>query len=163
MWLGLEPSQKTARGSNSCGWDSNPIKTHCTWFQDLMKLRFLMPHCSINNLVKDKVIGKKWIYSDSERSTLHRQSVSHHRGRVQPWNVAWLVFLGWLISYANEWEDYSNFFLEMGRDFQDLGHHPLLGLLTVPWNCHGTSRWVISFPDWGSRSSLICHLGPIWF
>ena len=23
-----------------------------------------------------------------------------------------------------------------GGDFQDLGHHPLLGLLTVPWNCH---------------------------
>jgi len=22
-----------------------------------------------------------------------------------------------------------------GGDFQDLGHHPLLGFLTVPWNC----------------------------
>ena len=28
--------------------------------------------------------------------------------------------------------------LEKG-DFQDLGHCPLLGLLTVPLNCHGTS------------------------
>ena len=37
-----------------------------------MKLRFLMPHCNRKNSVKDKVIGKKWIYSDSERSTLHR-------------------------------------------------------------------------------------------
>ena len=105
------------------------------------------------NSVRDKVISKKWIYSDSERSTLHRQSMGHHRGR-KPWNVAWLVFIGWLIWYANEWEDYSNFFLEGGRDFQDLGHHPLLGLLTVPWNCHGTSEWVISFADWGSRSRL---------
>ena len=162
MWLGLEPSQNPAWHLNPCDLDSNLVKTHSTWFQELTKLRFLMSHCRKNS-VRDRVIGKKWIYSDSERSTLHRQSVSHHRGRVQPWNVAWLVFLGWLISYANEWEDYSNFFLEMGRDFQDLGHHPLLGLLTVPWNCHGTSRWVISFPDWGSRSSLICHLGPIWF
>ena len=52
--LGLEPSQN-----------------HGTWFQDLMKLRFLMSHRRKNS-VRDKVIGKKWIYSDSERSTLHR-------------------------------------------------------------------------------------------
>ena len=31
-----------------------------------------------------------------------------------------------------------------GRDFQDLVHCPLLGLLTVSWNCHGTSGYVIS-------------------
>ena len=37
-----------------------------------MKLRFLKSHCRKNS-VRDKVIGKKWIYSDSERSTLHRQ------------------------------------------------------------------------------------------
>ena len=29
-------------------------------------------------------------------------------------------------------------------DFQELGHHPLFGLLRVPWNCHGTSGCVIS-------------------
>ena len=29
------------------------------------------------------MIGKKQIYSDSERSTLHRQSVSDRRRRVQ--------------------------------------------------------------------------------
>ena len=114
-------------------------KTHGTWFQDIMKLRFLMSHHRKNS-VREKVIGKKWIYSDIERSTLHRLSVGHHRGRMRPQNLMWLVSIGWVISYANEWEDYSNFFLEMGRDFQDLGHHPLLGLLTVPWNCHGTSR-----------------------
>ena len=33
----------------------------CIWFQDLMKLRFLMSHCR-KNLVRHKVIGKKWIY-----------------------------------------------------------------------------------------------------
>ena len=52
--------------------DSNPTKTHSTWFQDLMKLRFLMYHHRKNS-VKDKVIGKKWICSDSERNTLYRQ------------------------------------------------------------------------------------------
>ena len=71
---------------NPCGWDSNPAKTHSDWFQDLMKLRFLMSHHRRNS-VRDKVIAKKWIYSDSERSTLHRQSMGHHRGRVQPYTI----------------------------------------------------------------------------
>ena len=44
------------------------------WFQDLMKLRFLMSHCRKNS-VRDKVIRETWIYS--ERNTLHRQSVGH--------------------------------------------------------------------------------------
>ena len=70
-------------------WDLNPcartrtwpkpivfqLRPH-TWFQDLMKLRFLMSHCRKNS-VRDKVIGKKWIYL--ERNTLHRQSVGHLR------------------------------------------------------------------------------------
>ena len=37
-----------------------------------------------------------------------------------------------------------NYFWKGGRDFQDLGHCPFLDLLTVPWNCHGTSGCVIS-------------------
>ena len=45
-------------------WDSNPAKTYSTWFQDLMKLRFLMFHRRKNS-VRDKLIGKKRIYSDS--------------------------------------------------------------------------------------------------
>ena len=57
---------------NPCDWDLNPAKTHGTWFQDLMKFRFLMSYHR-KNPVRDKVIGKKRIYSDSERSTLHRQ------------------------------------------------------------------------------------------
>ena len=52
MWLGLEPNQ-------------NPQY----WSQDLMKLRFLMSHHRKNS-VRDKVFGKKWIYS--ERNILHR-------------------------------------------------------------------------------------------
>ena len=42
----------------------------------LVNLRFLMSHCRQNS-VRDKVIGKKWIYL--ERNTLHRQSVGHLR------------------------------------------------------------------------------------
>ena len=58
-----------------------------------------------------KVIGKKWIYSDSER--IHRHSVCgplQKMSAVQ--NVAWLVFIGWVISRANDHENYSNYFWE---------------------------------------------------
>ena len=65
-------------------WDSNPRSFHGdhTWSQDLMELRFLMSHHRKNS-VRDKVTGKKWIYSDSERLTLHRQNVDHCRGWIQ--------------------------------------------------------------------------------
>ena len=43
--------------------------TSHTWFQDIMKPRFWMS-LHRNNSVRDKVIGKKWIYL--ERNTLHR-------------------------------------------------------------------------------------------
>ena len=81
-WQALKVKVKlfTSDGDlNSCGWYSNPAKTHSTWFQDLMKLRFfffflklrfLMSHVRKNS-VRDKVIGKKWIYL--ERNTLHRK------------------------------------------------------------------------------------------
>ena len=58
-----------------------------------MKLRFLMSHHRKNS-VRDKVIGKKWIYL--ERNTLHRVwAISEGK---RPRNVAWLVFIGWVIS-----------------------------------------------------------------
>ena len=59
-----------------------------SWFQHLMKLRFLMSYCRKNS-VRDKVITKKWIYS--ERNTLHRVWAIG-RGRVKPQNVVWLAF-----------------------------------------------------------------------
>ena len=55
-----------------------------------MKLGFLTSHGSKNS-VRDKVIGQKCIYLDTER-TLHRQSVGHCRGWMRPWSEAWLVF-----------------------------------------------------------------------
>ena len=80
-------------------------KTHDDWIQDLMKLRLL---CLIEkNSVRDTVIDKRWICSDIEKYT--PQSVDHPRGQVlQPWNVVWLVFWEWVISFANEWEDHPN-------------------------------------------------------
>ena len=49
-------------------------------------------------------------------------------------------------------------FWRRGGDFQELGQCPLLGLLTVPWNCHGVSGCVLLLADWGSRSILM----PSW-
>ena len=51
----------------SLGLESSPNPRNL----DLMKLRFLMSHCRKNS-VRDKMIGKKWTYSDTERSTLCR-------------------------------------------------------------------------------------------
>ena len=46
-----------------------------------MKLRFLMSHHR-ENLVRNKVIDKKWTYL--ERNTLHRQNVGHLRRQEWP-------------------------------------------------------------------------------
>ena len=110
-WLGLESGQNPAWDLNPGGWDWNPVKTHDTWFQDLMKRRFLMSHCG-KNWVRDKVVGKKWVYSDTERNTLRRQSVGHRWGWEQPWSLVWLVIIGRVVSHDNEWEDYSNYLWE---------------------------------------------------
>ena len=57
------------------------------------------------------------------------QVVGHHRGQVlRTWNVVWLVFVSWVNSYANEWEDHPD-------------HWGCL--LTMPWNSPATSGCVI--------------------
>ena len=53
----------------------------------------------------DKPIGKKWIHL--KRNILHRVWAILEDQRL--WNTAWLVFMGWVISQANEWEDDSNY------------------------------------------------------
>ena len=55
MWQGL-----CAMLSNSVvfNWDLSPAKTHGAWFQDLMKLRFLMSNCKKNS-ARDTEIGKR--------------------------------------------------------------------------------------------------------
>ena len=86
LWLkptrpGLEPGQ-TFR-----------LPTKITWSLDLMRLKFLMSHHRRNS-VRDKVIGQKWICL--ERGTLCRQWTGQLRRRQQAWNMAWLVFMGWV-------------------------------------------------------------------
>ena len=55
--------------------------------------------------------GKNQIYL--ERNTLHRQCGPSQKARgKRSQNMVWLVFMGWVISKANEWEDYSNYFGE---------------------------------------------------
>ena len=52
--------------------------------------------------------------------------------------------------------------LGKGQRFPGFSHCPLLGLLTGP-GTFMVPLCVISLADWGSRSSLVCSLGPIWF
>ena len=66
------------------------LRSH-PWFQDLMKLRFLMSHRGKNS-VRDKVIGKEWTYL--ERNTLHRQSVGHLRRWERHQGMGLSVFIG---------------------------------------------------------------------
>ena len=60
--LGLEPTWLELKP------DQNP------WYlvAGPNKAQVLMSHCRRTS-VRDKVIGKKWLYSDSERNILHKQ------------------------------------------------------------------------------------------
>ena len=42
-------------------------------------------------------------------------------------------------------------------------NRPLLGLLTVPWNCQGTSGCVISLVTIEDQGLVLASLGPFWF
>ena len=53
------------------------------------------------NSVRDTAIGKRWICQIQRESHSTGCGPSHRRGH-------WLVFAGWVILYANEWEDHSN-------------------------------------------------------
>ena len=46
--------------------------------------------------------------------------------------MAWLIFMGWVISQPSEWEDYSNYLGEEGGDFRELGHCPPFFFLPSP-------------------------------
>ena len=53
-----------------------------------MKLRFLMSHCRKNS-VRDKVMGKKWIYL--ERNTLHSVwAISEDEKGTRVWGCQFL-------------------------------------------------------------------------
>ena len=71
---------KTQFGTNPHEQDLNPAKTHGTWFQDLMKVRFLMS-LHRKNPVREEVIDKKWIIYRG--NTPHRQGVGITEGEFR--------------------------------------------------------------------------------
>ena len=97
----------------------------------------LMSHCK--NSVRDTKIGKRCICSYSERSTLHRVwAITEESAVALECGLSIFCQLGEFICWV-------------GGSPQPLGNHPLLCLLTVPWNCPASSGCVIYLADWGSR------------
>ena len=47
------------------------------------------------------------LFTQIQREAHSTDSVGHLREQVWPQAVAWLIFMGWVASYANEREDYS--------------------------------------------------------
>ena len=76
----LNPRARTRTHSARTRTRSKPmaLRWHA-WFLDSMKLRFLMSHHRKNS-VRDKAIGKQWIYL--ERNTLCRQGGPSQKVRV---------------------------------------------------------------------------------
>ena len=55
-----------------------------TWYLDFLRLRSFASHHRKNS-VRDKVVGKKWIYS--ERNTLHRvQAITEDECSLERWH-----------------------------------------------------------------------------
>ena len=94
--LGLDPM---CRGSD-------PAKTLLeTWTHNLLlRITHLVSgHTEAQDLCvslqkefSEKQSVRRGFYSG--KNILHRQSVSHHRGWMLPWNMVWLASMGWVIS-----------------------------------------------------------------
>ena len=65
-----------------------------------------------------------------------------HVGRWGTLNTVWLVFIGWVISLANEWEGYSNYFGEKVRIYRSWVAVHFLILFGQPQDCCGAGRYV---------------------
>ena len=61
----------------------------------------------------------------------------------EPRNMVWLVFMDWVISQANEWEDYSNYFREGVEISRNWATAHFLAFYGWPQNFHGTGGCVI--------------------
>ena len=85
-----DSSQNPVSNLNPHDWNSNQAKTHGTWFQGLIKLRFMMSDCRKTS-VRDNLISKKWIYSNSERNTRHKQECGLSQNANALQNAARLV------------------------------------------------------------------------
>lgn len=86
-----------------------------------------------------------------QRSTLHRVwAIAEGEWVQQTWNVVWLVFYGWVISYANEWEDHY------GEPPTPQSFDSALELSRCLRVCYLACRLRIKV-----YLNLTCHLGPI--
>ena len=96
-----------------------------------MKLRFLMSHHKKDS-VRDKAIGKKVGLFRKKHTS---QSMDHLRRRKWYENMVWSVLMGWIISSANEWEDYSTYLGEWAEISRNWATSPFLvftvGLETI--------------------------------
>ena len=70
-------------------------------------------HSSVKPGLFREIYSKNRVWAVSEDERLHQ-------------NIGWLVFTGWVISQAKEWEDYYNYFGK-GVEF------PRIGVLPTFW------------------------------
>ena len=121
---------------NPHGWDSNLVKTQFgtlthvprsqTW-PKLMVFQIEITHlvsgpneAQVLDVLSQKEFSER--QSDRYKVDLFRFREKHtpqtecgpsqRASARQSRNVSWLVLIGWVISYANEWEDYSTYFRE---------------------------------------------------
>ena len=122
-------------------WDSNPAKTLVTAFRTKWSSS---SWCLITERIQWEM--KWWVrngFIQIQREA-HSTECGPLQRAVQPHgcNVAWLVFMGWVISFDNEWEDYFNYFwegVEISRNWvimHLLVFWQCLGMIMVPWVCH---------------------------
>ena len=86
----------------------------------------------------DKVIGNRWIYLE-----IHTPRRMGYLRRRETQNTEWLVFMGWVISLANKWEDYSNYLGEEAGISRNWATAHFLAFYGRPWNCHGAGGFFI--------------------
>ena len=79
---------------------------------------------SLASLRKEFKSTQRWNRVYLQRYTLRRTKAAQRH--PTPGCGAWLVFMGWVISYANEWEELCR---GRGGDFQELSQRPLFGVL----------------------------------
>ena len=116
-----------------------------------LKIMFLMFHHRKNS-VRDKAIGKEWIYS--EKYTFHRQNVIYLKrwewlwGKHTPQTECgpsqkvrgpemWLGQFLWAGSVFKRWEDNPNY---VGEEVMVSRNWTTVHFLIFdgqPWNCHG--------------------------
>lgn len=82
------------------------------------------------------IVKRKWTYL--ERYIFHRQNEDFLRKGELAWHVGLLVFMVWIILWANKWEDYSNYFGEgvgISRNWATAQFFGLLwSALELPWH-----------------------------